>query len=81
MLALPSSTRSTSLSCINSSSLTCELLNSSSESMLAEVVVTGVAGRATAGSGVFFLRGASGGVKLSTESAALRLRAVDGVVI
>jgi hypothetical protein len=65
---------------MKSSSLAWELLKPSSESMFAEVVVTGVAGRSMAVSRPFFLRGASGST-FSTESTALRLRAVDGVVI
>jgi len=80
-LCLPSP-RLTSLSWSpNSSSLIWELLKSSSESMFAEVVVTGVAGRAggTVVSGVCFLRGPSGGVRVST-SEALRLSAEGGVV-
>lgn len=68
---------------MNSSSLTCELLKSSSESRLADVEVTGVAGRAavSAASGVFFLRGPSAAPSLLERSDALRLRAVGGVVI
>lgn len=46
---------------------------------MAEVFVTGVAGRSMAASGLFFLRGASGST-LSAQSTAFRLRAVDVVV-
>ena len=64
-----------------SSSLTCELLKSSSESILADVVVRGVAGRTErVVSGVTFFRGPSSVLKLSTVSEALRLRAVGGVM-
>lgn len=61
-----------------------ELLKSSSESMLPEAFVTGVAGKSMAcGSGDFivFLRGSSEGLSWMSASEAFRLWAVGGVVV
>lgn len=69
---------------MKSSPLACELLKSSSESILGEaVVVTGVAGRSTWASGVGFLvGGAVEGARWSAMSSAFRLReAVEGGVV
>lgn len=69
---------------MKSSPLACELLKSSSESILGEaVVVTGVAGRSKWVSGVCFLVGGTAeGARWSAISSALRLReAVEGGVV
>lgn len=62
-----------------------ELLKSSSESIVPEVFVTGVAGRLsmTGGSGDFsvFLRGSSEGLSVISASEAFRLWTVSGVVV
>lgn len=66
---------------MNSSWLAWELLKSSSDSMVAAVVVSGVAGSSMADSGVFFLRETCDTERLSPRSSALRLQAEGGVVI
>lgn len=62
-----------------------ELLKSSSESMVSEASVTGVAGRLsiTGDSGDFsaFLRGSSEGLSVISASEAFRLWTVGGVVV
>jgi hypothetical protein len=60
-----------------------ELLNSSSESIFSEALVTGVAGRSAGRvSGVCLLGGGpSEGVSWPSASEAFRLRAVGGVVM
>jgi hypothetical protein len=67
-----------------------ELLKSSSESMVPDALVSGVAGSSTTGvwrgSGVsrglgVFCRGCSAGLRCVFASEAFRLRAVGGVVV